>query len=168
MTASKAKDLFRQITEEYFGGKSTVIFANQSRQPKPEIPLVTLMPGNAKRPLAANNSVVNDALISHFQTRLPITVDLFTNGKPVYDDENGVEVGSENTAVDEMISYMDFLSSEYVIAWCNRNDVAIGFEGDVQDVTGLINETTYEFRSRLVALIYYTHKTTGTKSATVD
>ena len=73
----------------------------------------------------------------------------------------GGTVAHENTAVDDMLAFADFLNSEHTINWCHENDVAIQFEGDVQDLTGLVNDTNYEFRSRLVVLLYFTQKVVG-------
>ncbi len=158
MKVSETKELFRSLTKLYFTD-ATVIFAKQSRTPKPQIPLVTLTFGNVNGHSSPNCSVVNGINVNHYQSRISIQVDLFTNGKSIIDDGN--VVAYENTAMDEMLSYMDFLKSDYVIEWCHNNDVAIAIDGDAQDLTGVINDTNYEFRSRLSVLFYFMRKETG-------
>ncbi len=162
MNISYAKELFRTITKEHFGNTTTVIFANQSRQPKPNIPLVTIALGTPGRPLSAPVAEEEDGLVSNYPTSVKMVVDLFTNGKDVLDGTT--VIGHEDTSVDEMYAFKDFLESEYTIEWCHANDVAIGFDGDVVPMTGIVNDSTYEFRSRLTVIFYFTHRTVGKKS----
>lgn len=166
MNFGTAKELFRTLTKEHFGNSTTVIYANQSRQPKPNIPLVTIAFGAPSRSLYAPVAEVGDILVSHYPTSVKIDVDLFTNGREVV--KNGAVIGKDDTAVEEMYAFKDFLESQYVIEWCYTNDVAIGFDGDVTPMTGLVNDTTYEYRSRLTVIFYFTHKTAGLRSASVD
>ena len=51
MRVGQAKELFRALTKQYFGG-ANVVFANQSRTAKQKEPLVVLTPGNVHRPQA--------------------------------------------------------------------------------------------------------------------
>ena len=160
MRLSQARELFRSLTAQYFAG-AEVTFSRQSRAAKPQIPLVTLTAGNVKRPLTPVYKEADGVLVGHYLSRVSIQVDLFTHGTPVIDDKTGRCVGYENTAVDDMLGFADFLNSQYVIDWCHSNDVAISFDGDAQDLTGLVNDNNYEFRSRLVVLFYFTQKAVG-------
>ena len=163
MNVSGARELFRGLTKEFFP-QYTVVFSNQSRTPKPNIPLVTILPGNAKRHRSPNEFYDQPEAEGYYQTKLSFTVDLFTNGAPVYDDDTGEKIANENTATDEMLLFANYLNSIHVTKWCNRNDVSIVMDGDVQDLTGLVNDTTYEFRSRLVVNFYFTQNTEGEKA----
>lgn len=160
MRVSQAKELFRQLTKSYFAG-ATVTFARQSRAAKTGLPLVTITPGNVKRPLHPVYKVLDGIQVGNYLSRISMSVDLFTNGAPVIDDETGETVAYENTAMDDMLSFADFLCSEYAIEWCSRNDVSILIEGDAQDLTGLVNDNNYEFRSRLNVMFYFMHRTVG-------
>ena len=100
-------------------------------------------------------------MVGYYQSRISMQVDLFTNGLPVVDDETGQTVAYENTAMDDMLAFADFLNSQYAIEWCHSHDVAISFDGDAQDLTGLVNDNNYEFRSRLPVLFYFTQKAVG-------
>lgn len=162
MTASQAKEAFRLLTKEHFDSH-IVIFAKQSRTAKPNIPLVTISPGNVRRHRAENELYNENVAEGYYLSRISLTIDLFTNGKPVY-DEYGKEIGREDTAVDEMLLFENFLNSQYVTLWCNRNDVSIVIEGDTQNLTGIVNDTTYEFRSRLIVNLYFTQKTVDEKA----
>lgn len=160
MRVSQAKELFRQLTKSYFAG-ATVTFTRQSRAAKADLPLVTITPGNVKRPLHPAYKVQDGIQVGSYLSRISMTVDLFTNGTPVTDDETGETVAYENTAMDDMLAFADFLGSQYAIEWCNRNDVSVLIEGDTQDLTGLVNDNNYEFRSRLTVMFYFTQRTVG-------
>ena len=79
MRVGQAKELFRALTKQYFGG-ANVVFANQSRTAKQKEPLVVLTPGNVHRPQAPNYTFVDGEVVGHYLSRFSITVDLFTNG----------------------------------------------------------------------------------------
>lgn len=159
MNVSQAKEAFRLLTKEHFS-RYMVIFDKQSRTTKPNIPLVTISPGNVRRHRAENEVFNENGTEGYYLSRILFTLDLFTNGQPVYDDF-GEEIGRDDTAVDEMLLFENFLNSQYVTLWCNRNDVSIVIEGDTQNLTGIVNDTTYEFRSRLIVNFYFTQKTVG-------
>lgn len=160
MRVSQAKELFRSLTSQYFTG-AEVTFTRQSRAAKPKIPLVTITPGNVKRPLAPVYKEIDGRLVGHYLSRISFQVDLFTNGLPVIDEDTGQTVAYENTAMDDMLAFEDFLNSEYAIEWSHNNDVSISFDGDAQDLTGLVNDNNYEFRARLPVLFYFTQKVIG-------
>lgn len=160
MNVSKAKELFRQLVKNYFENY-TVIWSHQSRTAKPNIPLVTIMLGNAKRHRSTNEVFDTEETAGFYLTRIPFTIDLFTNGKDVIDDKTGRAVAKEDTALDEMLLFANYLNSTDVTRWCSRNDVSIVLEGDVIQMTGIINDTTYEFRSRLIVNFYFTQETVG-------
>ena len=160
MRVSQAKELFRSLTAQSFAG-AEVAFSRQSRVAKPNVPLVSITPRNVTRPSMPNYEEVDGVLVGHYLSRIPMQVDLFTHGLPVVDDETGVAVAYENTAMDDMLAFMDFLNSPYTVEWCHAHDVAIEFDGDPKDLTGLVNDDTYEYRSQLAVLFYFTQKAVG-------
>lgn len=160
MRVSEAKELFKNLTQEYFAG-AWVTFSRQSRVAKPEIPLVSITPGNVNRPLSPAYGNAGGEVLGYYLSRIQMTVDLFTRGRPVKDDETGETVAYENTAVDDMLAFADFLNSPHTVDWSNIHDVTLLIEGDVLDLTGLVNDTNYEFRSRLVVSFYFTQRAVG-------
>lgn len=160
MRATEARELFRQITKQYFAA-ANVIFSNQSRAAKPEPGLVVLTPGAVKRPYLPNYQQIDGTMVGCYQSRMMISVDLFTHGSPVIDDDTGQTVAYENTAMDDMLSFADYLNSQFVTAWSHMNDVTVLLEGDAQDLTGIINDNNYEYRARVVVMFYFTQKAIG-------
>ena len=159
MKASGAKELFRQLAESFFKGYM-VVFTNQSRMPKSSTPLVVLTPGNVRRPQAANNQIENGKIIGYYLSEMPIIVDLFTNGEAVKDDTGNI-IAYSNSAIDEILSFADYLNSPQCVAWCNKRDVSILIEAEAQDLTGIVNDNNYEYRSRIEVLFAFTQSTEG-------
>lgn len=157
MKAYEAKEIFLDLASSFFKEYS-VIFSNQSRIAKPKIPLVVLTPGNISRPQAANERSDDGDIIGYYLSRMPIIIDLFTNGKAVKNDNDEI-VAFSNTAVDEMLAFADYLNGPKGVAWCDKHDVSILIESEVQDLSGIINETNYEYRSRLEVLFFFTQET---------
>ena len=160
MRVDQARRLFKELTSEYFAA-ANVVFANQSRSPMQKLALVLLTPGNVQRPQSPNYEVIDGEYVGNYLSRFSITVDLFTNGAPVVDEETGQTVAYEDNALEDMLSFADFLNSEYVVDWCHRNDVAILVDGDVLDLTARVNDTSYQYRSRLTVQFYFTQRAIG-------
>lgn len=167
MRLHQAKELFRSLTAKYFAG-AEVTFSRQSRVAKPQIPLVSITAGNVNRPLDAVLIDADGESIGHYLSRVSFQIDLFTHGAPVADPDTGAIVAHENTAVDDMLSFADFLNSQFVIDWCHQHDVSLSLDGDVQDLTGLVNDNNYEYRSRLGVLFYFTQKSVGYASVLTE
>ena len=108
MRVGQAKELFRSLTKEYFA-EAQVVFANQSRTPMQAIPLVVITPGNVNRPTHPNYEVVDGVLVGNYLSRFSLTVDLFSNGAPVIDEETDETVAYETTQ--KMICLPSLISS---------------------------------------------------------
>ena len=70
--------------------------------------------------------------------------------------------------MDDMLSFADFLNSEHTVQWSHQNDVSILIDGDVLNLTGVVNDTSYEFRSRLTVQFYFTQKAVGASTALLE
>lgn len=135
------------------------MFSNQSRQPKGTLPLIVISCGNVSRPQHITNETVDGTLIGNYPSRLSVTVDLFTRGLPVIDEITGKEIARADSALDDILSFADFIGSEYATDWCGIHDISISLDGNAQNLTGVVNDTGYEYRSRLSFFVYFTQKT---------
>ncbi len=146
-------NLIWQKADEYFEDFQ-VIFANQNRVVKPNVPLVVLTPGAVHRPYAPMIDWENDWGI--YQCRVPVTVDLFTNGRPFYDNSGNL-IAYGNDAVDELLGFVDFLNNQNQYMWMIKHNISILVSQDVQDATGVVNDSNYAYRSRCSLDCYFTH-----------
>lgn len=160
MRVSEVKSLFQALTAEYFAG-ADVQMSRQSRDAKSPLPLVLLTFGNVRRPLNPVYQVIDDTLVGYYLSRVSVQVDLFTRGRGVVDPDDGEIFKYEDTATEDMLAFVNFLNSPYAIEWSHANDVAISIDGDVLDVSAVINDGDYEYRSRLSVLLYFTERAIG-------
>lgn len=156
MNPTEVYKLFRDKLEEQFTGY-TVTLSRQSRAVKPGLPLISITPGNVRRPQAPTYDFSDDGFPGYYVTRMPITIDLFTNGEAVTDDDGNV-VGYANTAMEELLRVLNYINSSACVAWCSLNDISILIEGEAQDITGLVNDSNYEYRARQEVGVYFTQK----------
>lgn len=154
MDISELRELFYGRTADFFNGYE-VVFTNQSRTAKPTVPLVTVSFGPSRRQIFPLYLVEDGNPEAHYPSRVSITVDLFTNGKPV--TEGGQVVAYENSAVDELIAYCDYLNSISTTEWASQHNFVLIVENDTQDLTGVVNDNNYEYRARQEITAYYMH-----------
>lgn len=158
MRTGEAKELFRQLTASYFR-EAEVIFGRQSRTAKSALPLVSLTPGNVTRPEYPVSKFAAGWSLSFYPSQLQITVDLFTHGRPVTD--HGVTVAYEDCAVEDLLGFADFLGSQHAVEWCRKHDAAISTDGRVLDLTGAVNDSSYEYRAQMNVTFSFTQMTVG-------
>ena len=164
MRLEQARETFRELTKIFFQ-TAEVCFTNQSRIAKGSIPLITIGTGPVHRSTFSSNEDIDGVTISSYPARVSVTVDLFTNGKEVVDEESGEVVAYEDSAVDDLLSFVDFLNSSYTVNWCREKDISILIDGDVQNMTGIVNDTNYEYRARVALFLNYTHRAIGYAAA---
>lgn len=145
MGVIEAKTVLRQLIEYYFTG-AIVKYANQSFAVKPYKPLVNISFGSINRPLNPPTEIIDGRPVSFYPTTMMVQIDLFTKGQQVI-SSMGKTSAMENTAEEDMLSFLSFLNSEYAINYCHENDIAIVIPNTVEDLTGLINDTSYEYRA---------------------
>lgn len=165
-TVNELKELLRELFELYFT-EATVTYTKQSFAVKPTKPLVTLTTGSVTRPLNPPVKVIDGRPVAFYPASVPIQIDLFSQGRQK-EVAPGFTPIIENTVEDDMLSFVDFLNSDYAVQWCHRNDIALVVPPTVNDLTGLINDTNYEFRAMIEVMVYFTMTAigyTGTLSA---
>lgn len=158
MTISELKKLLLQLTEMYFSG-ATVKHAKQSFVPMGDGPLVVLTTGSVSRPMNPPVKIIGGAPVAFYHASIPVQIDLFTCGRQ--EEVPGFTPISENTAEDDLLAFESFLNSPFVTQWCHQHDIAIVVPTTVQDLTGLIHDTSYEFRAMLEIAVYFTMTAIG-------
>lgn len=159
MKVSEVKEEIRRLAELYFTG-ATVTFTKQSFLAKPMKPLVTLSSGAVSRVSYPPMKVLDGRPVFFYPASVPIQIDLFTRGR-MKKPEPGMMLVAENTAEDDLLGFADFLNSEFVTQWCHEKDIAILLPDTVQDLTGLLNDTNYEYRAMLEITVYFTMPAIG-------
>ena len=159
MDIKGVREAMLELTKFYFQN-ATVIHGRQSHVAKQGKPLVTLYTGVVTRPLNPPTKIIDGRPVSYYPSSVPVQIDLFTLGQKK-ELAHGFTPVMENTAADDMLSFVDFLNSEFAIRYCHQKDIAIVVPNTVQDLTGLINDTSYEYRAMIEVMVYFTSIAVG-------
>ena len=170
MRVLEARNLFRSLTSLYFQS-ANVVMSGQSRIAKPDAGLVVITPGAVRRPNRPTADLIDGESVGLYPSRIMFTIDSFTHGSPVIATAEEAElipgvsegdvIAYENSALDDLLAFADFLNSDYVIWWSHLHDVAVLIDGDVQDMTGIVVDHNYEYRARMTVMFYFTQETVG-------
>lgn len=159
MDIKGVKETMLELTKYYFQN-ATVMFGQQSHIAKQGKPLVKLYTGVVTRPLNPPTKIIDGRPVSFYPSTVPVQIDLFTMGQKK-ELAHGFTPVMENTAADDMLSFVDFLNSEVAVQYCHQRDIAIVVPNTVQDLTGLINDTSYEYRAMIEVMVYFTSTAVG-------
>lgn len=159
MDIKGVREAMLELTKYYFQN-ATVIHGRQSHVAKQGKPLVTLYTGTVTRPLNPPTKIIDGRPVSFYPSSVPVQIDLFTVGQKK-ELAQGFTPVMENTAADDMLSFVGFLNSELAVHFCRQRDIAIVVPNTVQDLTGLINDTAYEYRAMIEVIVYFTSVAIG-------
>ena len=159
MTLNNVKKLLEEITSTYFSGGAVIW--GQAKAVRPISPVVTLNAGAVMRNFDPITLSVDGVPVNVYPSQTTVQVDIFTRGVKAIDEVPGVYSASINTAVNDMIEFMNFLNSEYVASWCYVNDISITISGPVNDLTALINDTAWDYRAMVELEIGFTQGASG-------
>ena len=123
--------------------------ANTKRAKKTK-PLVTMRFGTAHTTTFPVEKVLDGELCSCYPSTAKLEVQLFTDGALL---PNGAR---ENTAVGDLTDYVNYMRSEMVTQRLSKDYISILPAGDVQDVTAIINDSSYEYRAMVEFDLSYT------------
>lgn len=126
---------------------------------RPQSPLIALTAGSVTRPYQPITQTVDGVPVNCYPSKTTIQVDLFTKGEKLT-DENSVTAVMENTAVNDLTDFLNFLNSAYVDDWSTLNDVSI-LANTVQDLSQLINDTVWDYRAMVELEIGFTQAAVG-------
>lgn len=153
MNHTQVKRTLFTITSEYFSG-ATVDMANTKRAKKTK-PLVTMRFGTAHTTTFPVEKVLDGELCSCYPSTAKLEVQLFTDGALL---PNGAR---ENTAVGDLTDYVNYMTSKLMVTEFGRHDLTILTAGPVQEVSTIINDTSYEYRAMVEFDVNFTMATVG-------
>ena len=144
------KDMVRLFFED-----GTVFFVEEDIA-EPPIPYITLAFRDLKRKQFANENVYNDVPIKTWHYDCTVDMNIYTAGRqiqgPVY----------ANTAMEDMVDFIDFMESYDTTDMLMEKDLCmILVNGSVRDISELINDSRYRYRSYAQFVVSFTDKTEG-------
>jgi len=160
LTQSELKEKLYKLVSVYFSAANgaTVVWG-MTKTVSPNAPKITLTALDIVRPYQPITHNKNGIQVSYYPSTTKIQVDLFTKGA-LPPKEEGIKASAENTALNDMIDFVNFINSQYVIQWSDINDISV-FAKEVYDLTDIINDTTWDFRAMVELDIGFTQAAIG-------
>lgn len=143
MTQNELKQLLYELISEYFSGAS--ITWSKVKSVIPGSPQVVLNMGVITRTYRPFRQNVKGVFVDSYPSKTTLQIDLYTKGAAVNTDLE-IESAYENTAINDLTDFINYLNSAYVDDWCERYDVSI-LCNHVNDLTELINTVTWDYRA---------------------
>lgn len=156
MTVNELKDALYEIIQGYFAG-ADVAWSEQNSV-KSLNPFIRLKLGSIKRPIHFINETQNNVPSGYIASTTMLTVDLFTHGKKVT-FEDGYSI-YENTAIDDMADFLNYLMSPYVDDLCEELNISIRPEGDIKDTSAVV-DNDYSYRAMQEFVVGFVQETRG-------
>lgn len=122
---------------------------------KPKEPFISLAYSNLERSQFPN---MNDEGDNYYNYSMIFEINLYTKGKAV-SAEN--DTYYENTAVEDLDEFIRFLDSPKVSDITSGDNVTIVFNPPVRDVSELIGDTKFNYRSMAEFTVSFTDKASG-------
>jgi len=161
MTQRELKRLLYALVGTYFAvlQQQGNIVWSKTKPVNPNSPYVSLKMGKIKRSYRPIRRFSDDVTVNSYPSRTLLEVNMYTKGAAVTDDPN-VTAARENTALNDLTEFVNFLGSEFVDSWCLANDVSIDCN-QVHDLTELVNDTSWDYRAMIEVKVGYTQHATG-------
>ena len=157
MTQNELKQKLYDLVSEYFG--SATVMWGKVRVVNPAVPQIVLTMGAVIRHYAPITRWANGVLVNGYPSNTKLQVDLYTKGAPIQTSP-GVTAAYENTAVNDLTDFVNYLDSANIDEWSERHDVSILCR-QVMDLTELINGTTWDYRAMVELEIGFTQTAVG-------
>lgn len=158
MSLSLIRGQIFNLVSEFFQG-ATIVWVEQVNT-KPDIPYVTLKTGAINKSLFPVSDEVPGT--AYYICNTVLEINLYTRGREVRieGDENCL-VNYENTAVSDLMDFVLFLESEAILDRVAGYNLAIQLMPPVRDLTELLNDSKYRYRSMAEFTVSFVLKSSG-------
>jgi len=157
MTPNELKQTLYNLVAEYFAGAT--ITWGKVKAVSPNVPQVVLNMGGITRPYLPITRNVSGILVNGYPSQTTLQVDLYTKGAATKTDP-GIAAAYENTAVNDLTDFLNFINSAYVDEWGELHDVSI-LCNRINDLTELVNDVAWDYRAMLELEIGFTQNAVG-------
>ena len=140
MTVQELKQTIFTIAQGYFGG-AVVVWNKQADRTKPKFPFLSIEVGDVHRTEHEITILKDDEFMGVLPSYVYVTFMLFTLG-----GKNEYSI-YENTAANDLQDFTNYLLSREVDDISTGYDVTFDMEGDVQDLTDLL-DNDYQYAAR--------------------
>jgi len=157
VTYKELRQTLYNLVNEYFG--TATITWGKVKAVSPNVPQVVLNLEGISRNYQPIRGQVQGVLVNTYPSQTVLQVDLYTKGAPTSSDPN-TTAGYENTAVNDLTDFLNFINSAYVDDWTDRHDITV-LCNKVNDLTELINDTAWDYRAMIEIEVGFTQGAVG-------
>lgn len=160
MTISEVKKYMKNIVSSYYG-EGHVFYAGV-KMPKPPVPYVTLK-FYGYRKSRTGVTVFDEKYQCHksyWPAGMMLDINLYTKGRNV--SPEGRPPVYEDTSEQDLADFLMYLSSEFMGDSLAGNSVALDTEGDIKNLSALVNESSaFNYRSMVTLKVNFTECSYG-------
>lgn len=158
MTSEELRKTLRDITVMYFAGANVVwIAGNYTKVSRPFVALKLRTAIKTTHPII---KVKDGKPYRSYPSQARFEVQLFTKGRKKSVKEGYTDV-YDNTAVADLEDFCNFIESVKVSYICDEKNISILQNGDVTDVTALLDGVDYEYRAMVEFTVDYMQEVSG-------
>ena len=157
MTQNELKQRLYDLVRFYFGGAT--ITWGKVKAVSPNVPQVVLNMGAVVRHYHPITQSVEGVAVNSYPSQTTLQIDLYTKGAPT-STEPGIAAAYENTAVNDLTDFLNFLGSAYTDDWSGRHDISL-LCNEVTDLTELVNDTSWDYRAMVELEVGFTQSAVG-------
>jgi hypothetical protein len=157
MTHRELKNAIFSFVSDYFAA-ATVIWGRNTAV-NPRNPMITLHMGNVSRTYVPMTHAVNGVPTHIYPSATTVQVDLFTKGAELVETPD-VTAAREDTAVDDLVMFVNYINSLHGQEWCVKNDVTI-LANQVHNLTDVINDTSWDYRAMVELEVRFMQSAVG-------
>ena len=156
MKLAEAKEEFRELVAHYFGSDH-VFFANSKMTKMPE-PYVTIQFTGVERQVHETKVMSPDGYgWAYREMTASVDLNLYTRGRSV----GGSRTVFINTALDDIVSFLDYLGSDEGFGYQYKRNMAIAVVEQPRDLSALVREAQFQYRAMVGLTVRFTDMTYG-------
>jgi hypothetical protein len=155
MTINNLKQILYERFTLYWQG-AEVAWGNTDKV-EPELPLVLMRPGIVTRSSQPVTKMKNGIVFNAYPSEVSVQIDLFTQGKAV--SIPGKDNHYENTALNDLIDFINYLDSVSALEWSDENDISISLLNGAQDLSEVVNDSQWQYRAMAEINVSFTQWT---------
>ena len=157
MNYRELKNKLYGLVNSYFS--EAIVVWGRVKMVRPPNPLICLTSGSIVRHYQPITQIINGVSVDCYPSSTTVQVDLFTHGHKL-SNEVGAKTAMENTAVNDLTAFVNFINSAYTSVWCEENDISI-LTNQIHDLTELINDAAWDYRAMVELEIGFTQLAVG-------
>lgn len=164
MNSKELRAVLLDIVKMYFANANVIW--SQGNNSQREKPCVALKLRSAGRAVHSSDVQVEGVLRGYIPSKSILQVDLYTYGEKI-EVGNGMLPIFDNTAVPDLEDFCNFILSVKVLEVCDEKNITILQNGDVIDVTSLLDGVSNEFRAQVEFEVHYMQEVEGAYGVSV-